>query len=281
MNFVIDANRKWPTILNSDIFWFQSYPKGVYDKANMVVDRWMYAVWVAATNFSLTPINVTPLLLDIWPVNINGYNQTINLAKAFWESATNPSGNNWLSFVWWSVATSTIYAPATYTWSWISRFVSNESFKSWQAVGWRILLHPLVTLWLESGFANRTQFSVQITNLQLTAKLIDTSWVMVTIWTTTNVANWESSWLIFRALQNKEWLLPIIDESFTPIIANDWDRLIIEIDMTCEVTYTAVLAWGSSAWNHLLWAWLELWYAWNDKPISHKQSFRPIQVSVA
>lgn len=287
MNFVINSNRGVPAMMNGDIFWFQAYPKGAFDKANICANQIMSYVWAVSTNYTITPANYLPIVEAVWPVSINSGNSNVDLNIAFWAKETNPVGEQWQVFLGWLANRDWIYTWTSFTANWTCRIVSNEAFSAGKSVWWKIVFAPVVNLWATvaswwgAAWIIRTPFTIAINSFTITTKLMNTVGTLVTIGTTTNVASWQASIVGITWNVKTKRKLPTINQTFTPIVAAAWDRLVLEINMTVTVTYWTAW-WGQpNLLDVTQWCWLELWYPWSDKSLFHDQAFRPIQVSVA
>lgn len=261
-----------------------AYPKNMDGKAILVPDKQMSILETVQTSFTTIPTGITPVIQTIGTTAINSWNQTVDANLAFGGRLTSEVWQSSQLYIAWNGNKGSTYA-GTFDGTVTARIWMTESLAAGQNVCGRVQFKPLLEMgsFQASNFWTsplKTPYTLNVTNFQISVNLMNASWVMTNIATTTNVASTETTGLITQTRDTKNILLPLIDESFTATASSLGDRIVIEVLCTIQVVYGTPLSgsfWGTADPHG---AKIHFGYAGSDKSLSKIEAFRPIQIKI-
>ena len=216
-----------------------------------------------ATNQDIQP-SAFDYVATVWATGINSLEQFA--MKRF--TVTGAYDGSTMGFYSSDITLSNIWNQHTTTWitqAVTKRIMSRWVLTAWQTVGANIFIKNAMYI-----NQNNSWIWVNIIT-SYTFKLIRTDWTLVTIWTVspdtiTISASSTDKWYVFV----KEWTL-------TPQVAQEWDRIIIEVKVSVAITtnsatsnYLYLYFLMGAAGSYF--QWVPLSYTWRE--------FSPIQISV-
>ena len=144
-----------------------------------------------------------------------------------------------------------------------TRIASKESFNWWEEV-WLTIKHMFYTK--ISSFKYYWNLDV-LCSVKFTYNLIATDWTITNIWDSWYIDLWQYT---ETSIWNILWFS--VENSFTKVSANSWDRILLEI----ETKQNYSTKWH--IYNTIDEFEIYLWSAWNQNDWC-KESFIPIQIT--
>lgn len=267
--------KSYPTAINQETFYENSYPEinfKWHTFSALQTNISQTFTWFTQ-NISLTPSDIVSVE-TIWGTPTNAYNKILaDWFQILWNFYSNSNfWNNTNIVSWWYNASD----PSlwTYTMNNTVRVVSIEKLKPWYIIGETIKFMPAYGFWKWAVALTHTFSNWFVT---YTFKLIRTNGTMVSLWSWTSPVNsvyvgwWNAQWAYGVIL----WWLVVL--SWAWVVSQSWDRIIVEINMSCTLALSG--AWGFVA--SPMWMIVYTWYAGSNLSLSASvDAHRPFQISI-